>query len=273
MNSTYFSSHFWLQIILIAFASLFFVWLVKTILKKVTATNHSEQAYFYALNSLALLLFAGVLSVILKDHSFFGLNEQMFSLSQSNFDNDYKPLTLAITVFGNYMVIFLSAILTSLWFAYKKQWRTFAFWLANLIIGYAITIAIKDVAMIPRPPVTDHADITSIYSFPSGHIVRVVLVLTFLHMLISPYISKLAKHINFFISGILIIVISLSRLFLEAHWLSDVIGSICLGAACAITMFTLYQRKISPQIAVKPLLMIFYGSWIICWAAFYLIKM
>lgn len=270
MNSTYLSSHFWLKMIIVSFAILCLVWLAKTLMQKVTIGKYSKQAYPYTLNFISLLLFAIVLMAILIDHSFFGWNEKIFSLSQANFDEKYKSLGTAITIFGNYKVIFFTAALTSLWFAYKRQWRTLVFWLANLVIGYAITIAIKDVTMIPRPPVVDPTDVASVYSFPSGHIVRVVLLLTFFNMLIAPFITNVQKNINFFISGSLIILISLSRLFLDAHWLSDVIGSICLGLVCAITSYTLYQRKAGPVLSVKNLVLIFSASWLVLWALFYL---
>ncbi len=271
MNVTFFASHFWFQMGLISFASLLFAWLIKVYVKRTTIKLHSEQAYPYVLNFLSLLLFFVVLATILIDHTFFGLNEKIFSLSQTHFDENYKPFVAAITVFGNYKVIFLAALLTSLWFASKKQWRTFVFWLGNLIVGYGITIVLKNLVKFPRPPAIDPTDVASLYSFPSGHIIRVVLILTFFNMLVSPFITNRQKNINFFIAGSIIILMSLSRLFLDVHWLSDVIGSICLGLACSITAFTLYQRKINPVLPVPTLSVIFFGSWLLSWAIFYFI--
>lgn len=270
MNSTVMTSYFWLDISLIFCTALFGLWLAKTYLQKFLISKHQVQYYPHVLILFSLLLFFGVLISISTNNTFFSLNDQTLLLFKKNFNAEDKHLFEVITVFGKEPVILLTLGLTSLWFAYKRAWRTLFFWIINALIGIALIYIIKDLVAFPRPFATDAVDVDSIFSFPSGHVTRVTLLTTFFTLLVSTFLTHRQKVISFFCCGFVIELISLSRLFFEAHWFSDVIASIGLGLACALSTFTLYQRKPTHALPVKTLVIVFSISWLLSWAIFHL---
>ena len=95
----------------------------------------------------------------------------------------------------------------------------------------------------PGPPDTaahtDGPSLTSILSsapgphnsFPSGHMVRAVLVyglLAFVVRRLAPW--PWARALALPIAVVIIVVLAFDRLYLDVHWESDVIGGILLGA-------------------------------------------
>lgn len=68
-------------------------------------------------------------------------------------------------------------------------------------------------------------------SFPSGHVVRAVVaygLIAFVVRRLAPW--PIARALAIPIAVVLIVIVSFDRLYLDAHWESDVIGGLLLGA-------------------------------------------
>lgn len=111
------------------------------------------------------------------------------------------------------------------------------------VVFFCSNIVLKLIFQLPRPEsLSPYTHLLS-YSFPSGHSVNAVVL-----CLLLPQILKNCFHIDlyqkkFFKMGsrLLIVFIGLSRIFLGAHWLSDVVGGIVWG--CVGTYLLLGTRK------------------------------
>jgi undecaprenyl-diphosphatase len=68
-------------------------------------------------------------------------------------------------------------------------------------------------------------------SFPSGHVVRAVVAYGLIAFVVRRLTTwPIARALAIPIAVILIIIVSFDRLYLDAHWESDVIGGLLLGA-------------------------------------------
>jgi undecaprenyl-diphosphatase len=112
--------------------------------------------------------------------------------------------------------------------------------------NFVLTSLIKVLVARPRPPLflPDPSDIfhsINQYSFPSGHVLFFVVFFGFI-----AYLAWLNQNGRFRVlviaaCGTLILLIGVSRVYLGAHWASDVLGSYIIGALWLFLLILGYQ--------------------------------
>jgi len=112
----------------------------------------------------------------------------------------------------------------------QKRWEWLTVWIASIVVSEIFVTVFKLLYDRPRP--TDPLVSTTGASFPSGHaiagaVTAVALVIVFLPAGPHRRIWELvAVGFAFFMA--------MSRTYLRAHWLTDVIAGVLLGAAAAV---------------------------------------
>ena len=135
-----------------------------------------------------------------------------------------------MNVIGGGLVTIPLRVLACIALLARKRWRAFsAFALTWLVSEVSLTL-LKQFFHRGRPPVTLVA--VSGYSFPSGHAVAgaataVALVLAFTH----PGPARLKWE---WAAVAFAFVMALSRVYLWAHWFSDTVTGVLLGAGIAL---------------------------------------
>jgi undecaprenyl-diphosphatase len=121
--------------------------------------------------------------------------------------------------------------------------------LGVVVIGQVLKIGIKQLVRRPRPS-PDLVQVLILadekYSFPSGHTVHYVVFLGFLWFLVLTRLNTPALRCPLLIVfGGMVLLVGLARIYLGAHWLSDVVGGYLLGGAVLAAGIGLYGRRAS----------------------------
>jgi len=176
---------------------------------------------------LSLSLFI-VLSVsVLYDSALSQLDTTVSNFMKDIENSSLTNTMILLTRLGEwYGIVFISA-LTVLALMYGKRKRDALIFSLFLIVGFLLESIAKIATQRERPPYgIIHV---SGYSFPSGHAM-----MTALLFLMICYLYR--KRLLYIISIFIALLVGISRIYLNVHWLSDVIA----GYALAICMFSIF---------------------------------
>lgn len=120
--------------------------------------------------------------------------------------------------------------IVALWLAARRRWRALVVWALTWVTAEVGLVAAKAFFHRGRPP--DPLVSTSGYSFPSGHAVAVAATSVALVLVLMPPGSRRRKWEV--IAGGFALFMALSRVYLDAHWLSDVYAGVLLGTGVAL---------------------------------------
>ncbi len=159
----------------------------------------------------------------------------------------YLPAMQAVSFFGEPPVAFVTVLIAAIAFFLIRRRREALFALATLLASGANAI-IKIIIHRPRPTDT----LVSVYqqltdpSFPSGHVVFYVVFFGFLAtaMIVIKKIPQLWRVLVSAASLALILFVSVSRIYLGAHWASDVIGGYCVGIIFLSVLLYFYFKNL-----------------------------
>ncbi len=145
---------------------------------------------------------------------------------------DLTFLMKFISIFGDPVIALFSIIITSLFFflTYHRREACFTF---AVILPDLFNILIKILIHRPRPTL-EEAKIFLKFTqsgFPSGHVVHYVVFFGFLLavMIVNKNISLFWRIFVGILSPFLILTVSISRIYLGAHWATDVLGGYLFG--------------------------------------------
>ncbi len=145
-------------------------------------------------------------------------------------------LLQGITMLGEEVVMVL--VIAILYFCIDKKFAQKLFFVTVSSVG--INGIIKNLVRFPRPFATGkiicvREDTATGYSFPSGH------TQTFASMS-TTIAKKLKKPLVTFLVGILIVLVAFSRMYLGAHYPSDVVVGAVLGVVLALIGTSLFDK-------------------------------
>ncbi|MFA6088173.1 phosphatase PAP2 family protein [Mucilaginibacter sp.] len=128
-------------------------------------------------------------------------------------------------------------------FKYKKA----ALYVLFTMLAGVVSTIFKAIVNRPRPSDTLVRIVfkTTQQSFPSGHVLFYVIFFGFLVMLMFQ-LENVNKTVRIIVGGIsllMIFLIPVSRIYLGAHWFTDVLGGFLLGLFCLYLLSWLYLRK------------------------------
>jgi len=136
-------------------------------------------------------------------------------------------------------------------FLWRRRWQAAGHWVAAGAFSAVLVPLLKWSTAVPRP--AEYADPTAGYAFPSGHVTHSIVVYGFLAVLLGRELPDLQRRLLYAVTGLLITAIAFSRLYLGAHWFSDVLGGLTLGTAWVALLGIAYRRRPVQPIARRGL--------------------
>lgn len=190
---------------------------------------------------IVFLLFIALMTSFVLHASYFSfLNQTVLNFFQSIRTPWLDTIMIAISSFGSKTIILPFVMVIFIWFVLNRRLITATHWIGSaMAIGAAVFI-FKYISHIPRPTETTASLFDS--SFPSGHVAPSIVIYGFLAYLLATQMSTRNKKIIYWITATLLFLIAISRMYLAAHWLTDVIGAILLATTILTTTIISYQR-------------------------------
>ena len=99
---------------------------------------------------------------------------------------------------------------------------------SSVVGGYILGNLVKFVVQRPRPLLSAIQETG--YSFPSNHaVVAAVLFLMIIYFFAGEIKNNLAKNAFILVNFLLILLFGFSRIYLNVHWFTDIVGGFVLG--------------------------------------------
>lgn len=158
-----------------------------------------------------------------------------------------------ISMIGSSEVILLLTAVIAAILLYKKAWFNSIFFLTVSVGGVVLNFVLKVLFQRERPGEMSYIEVFNVsleipsYSFPSGHTMRSTILLLFIIYISYRLLRNTGLKVFIYIASIVMMLgVALSRLFLDAHFLSDTIAAISISVVwfcLCVLIFKRYEPK------------------------------
>ena len=125
------------------------------------------------------------------------------------------------------------------WF--RLHLRTRAMWaLATMVTGWAVAVGLKTLVQRARPVIEEPFATHAGYSFPSGHATNNAIVVTVVLLLLRPVLGVTTRRVLLAVGAAWVLITCADRLFMGAHFLSDVTAGVLLGVGLCAASYAGY---------------------------------
>jgi len=192
---------------------------------------------------LAILIIAFIINTILViTNAYTAFDASFHNLVMRYASEMTSKVMRAITFLGS--TVFIVALCAVVFFGLiLKKRKAQGYSIASiLIVSTLINNVIKLIIRRPRPEyisVIEHS-----FSYPSGHTMASTTLYGFIiYLILKSDFPKRYKVIYSCALGLLILLVGLSRIYLGAHFFSDVFGGMLLSAALLLTFDIINDEK------------------------------
>jgi undecaprenyl-diphosphatase len=158
-----------------------------------------------------------------------------------------KALFVGITFLGSPAALTVFAILIAVSLLNSRSYTLLIIWVISMVGCAIIDANVKHLFSRDRPSFKDPAVYEDTKSFPSGHSMGSLVGYGFLAVILSRNLPRGRWQVAVSLAlAVLVLVIGFSRIFLGAHFFSDVVGGFTLGGAwlgACLAVFGMVQKN------------------------------
>ena len=216
---------------------------------------HRPSQWNLSAGALGLLIILGLAALVGIGY-IFGLAVQELSESQSAPDRWIQTFLVAhreqwlttmmqaATLLGDSsFVIGVVCIVGIVWSYFAWSLQPLALLVVTYLGARVIESTVKELSHRPRPPMEQAVDHFTHFAFPSGHAIYAITIYGMIAALLILVSRQRQRRLAIWVVATLIVgLVGCSRVYLGAHWLTDVVGGYILGAAWLIILLVTTQR-------------------------------
>jgi membrane-associated phospholipid phosphatase len=208
-------------------------------------------------NALVLIVLAfGLLTLFAKQYAYFSFDLQITLFIQRINFPFFDSLMRYLTYLGNPEIAVISVALVALVVYFMKAKAASLMTIISCLGGLLVSVFFKMIVSRPRPdPLLIHQVGTFLHtdSFPSGHVLGAVSLYGFvLYIAYTRLQNTIIRRLIITVCSFIIILMGVSRIYLGAHWFSDVLGAYLIGFVW-LSIMVFFYHKIHSKLLEKSL--------------------
>lgn len=205
------------------------------------SSQHGQLNLFFYLCATGALFLAIAIYVKMNGPSTFVVNDAIYHLFRGMRTPTFDDLMMNITLLGQKQVILPVIIVMFGWLVYLKRWRAAFHFLALGVLASGSVFFFKHLIQSPRPIGIMMSGES--FSMPSGHTTIATTVFIGFAFLIANKIKPYPRRFVYFTAITIALLVGISRLYLGAHWFTDVVCGWLLGATVLMIVILSYERE------------------------------
>jgi membrane protein DedA with SNARE-associated domain/membrane-associated phospholipid phosphatase len=166
------------------------------------------------------------------------------------------PLS-AIASLGDAQVLIPATAAVMAYLVWRRRWLAIGHWVAAIGFGLALTALLGAVVDIPKPPMVVRG-----FGFPSITVTFTTITFGFFAVMVARGMPGRDRIWPYMVAGVVVVLVGFARIYLGAHWLSDVVGGSLLGGMWVLVLGIAYRSRAYRPLWIKPLAWMFYGVFI-----------
>lgn len=206
---------------------------------------------FLIISVLFLFLFM-IVAFMTSGTQGFLVDENVAYWADQNSSAFTLKLMNVVSFIGSSEIVLLTTVIIGIVLLFKRSWRNLFFFFTLSVGGVILNLLLKMIIQRARPgDEVSYIEVFNVnleiqsYSFPSGHTMRATILFLFLVYLTFRHVKNTAiKIVSYIVYIGLIFAVALSRVMLDAHYVTDIAGAILISISWFfLCLFLFYKPK------------------------------